>query len=86
MHFFSSTRWRKGAQLDDGLEGGPLVLFDKTGQALVISAFNAFMASSLELKNQVVSWGIMGDVNTVPAGFECQTIMYYSPDGINKVK
>ncbi|XP_041370298.1 uncharacterized protein LOC121384124 [Gigantopelta aegis] len=29
-------------------------------------------------------WGIMGDVDSVPAGFEYQTIIYYSQHGINK--
>jgi len=74
-------------KLYDGLSAGPLLIFDKSGSVLVISAFNNFMAASYEhdTVNSTVSWGIMGKVNSIPKGFQYSTIMYYSDNGINKV-
>ena len=75
------------SRLGEGLDGGPLVVFDNTGHAVVISAFNQFMAASFSHNqhDHTVSWGIMGDVDTVPEGFQLQTIIYYTDKGINKV-
>ena len=83
-------RWDiENVELRDGYNGGPLCIFDKQGNAVVISAFNQFMSASVHLRKNVgyasVYWGIMGDVDSVPAGFEYQTIVYYSEKGINKV-
>ena len=74
-------------KLRAGLEAGPLLIFDKLGSVLVISAFDNFMAASYDhdVTNATVSWGIMGRVNVVPKGFQYSTIMYYGAHGINKV-
>jgi len=83
-----AVRWTKDLpKLRAGLEAGPLLIFDKFGSVLVISAFDSFMAASYEHddKNSTVSWGIMGKVNSILKGFQYSTIMYYGASGINKV-
>jgi len=83
-----AVRWRKDLpKLQAGLDAGPLLVFNKSGSVLVISALDNFMAASYEhdTNNCVVSWGIMGKVNLVPKGFQYSTIMYYGASGINKV-
>jgi len=74
-------------KLRAGLDAGPLLIFDKSGSVLVISAFDNFMAASYEhdVNSATVSWGIMGKVDSIPQGFHYSTIMYYSASGINKV-
>ena len=74
-------------KLQSGLNAGPLLIFDKSGSVLVISALDNFMAASYkhDTNKCAVSWGIMGKVNSVPKGFQYSTIMYYSASGINKV-
>ncbi|KAK3600159.1 hypothetical protein CHS0354_012282, partial [Potamilus streckersoni] len=70
----------------DGLEGGPLVLFNQNADTLIISPFSQFMASSLwhdGLYGGSVYWGIMGDVESVPPNFQYDTIVYYA-NGISK--
>jgi len=83
-----ADRWSRDLpKLYGGLDAGPLLIFDKSGSVLVISAFDNFMAASYEhdVDTATVSWGIMGRVNTIPKGFQYSTIMYYSARGINKV-
>jgi len=73
--------------LHAGLDTGPLLIFDKSGSVLVISAFDNFMAASCEhlISSSTVSWGIMGKVDLIPKGFQYSTVMYYGATGINKV-
>jgi len=83
-----AVRWTKAVpKLHAGLKGGPLLIFDKSGSVIIISAFNNFMAASYEhdVSSSTVSWGIMGKVDSVPKGFQYSTIMYYGASGINKV-
>jgi len=85
----SVYRWTRNLpKLQAGLDAGPLLIFDNSGSVLVISAFDNFMAASYEhdVNASTVSWGIMGKVNSVPKGFQYSTIMYYSANGINKVR
>ena len=74
-------------KLHAGLDAGPLLVFDKSGSVLVISAFDSFMAASYEhdVNTSTVSWGIMGKVDSIPKGFQYSTVMYYGARGINKV-
>ena len=73
--------------LHDGLNSGPLAIFDEFGKVLVISSFDHFMSSSYDhdTTSSTLSWGIMGRVATIPAGFSCSTILVHSSDGFNKV-
>ena len=72
-------------KLPDGLLSGPMLLFDKMGHVIIISAFSEFIANSYYHDNTTVSWGIMGDVNYVPAGYTMETVVFYSSEGINRV-
>jgi len=84
----AAVRWTKDLPLlFGGLKAGPLLIFDKSGSVLVISAFDNFMAASYEhdVIYTTVSWGIMGKVNSIPKGFQYSTIMFYGAGGINKV-
>ena len=72
----------------DGMSGGPWVVFDQSGNTLVISPLNSFMSTSVshDSTKNTVSWGVMGNASSVPAGFSSWTIMYYSNKGINDVR
>ena len=72
-------------KLTDGMQGGPVVVFDPHGNTLVVSPFSQFMAASMTYVNNTLSWGIMGEVDSVPNMYSVQTIMYYSSEGINRV-
>ena len=83
-----AVRWTKDLpKLHAGLDAGPLLVFDKSGSVLVISAFDNFMSVSYEhdVNSSTVSWGIMGKVSSIPKGFQYSTVVYYSASGINKV-
>ena len=89
-HSFSPVvnyRFLKPLTLSSGLEAGPLVLFNKSGPTLVVSAFSEFMTSSMWYNTtaQSLHWGIMGKAFRLPKGYETKTVLFYSPDGINKV-
>ena len=71
----------------DGIEGGPLVLFDNSGKVAVISPFDQFMVatSTYNANTTQLGWGIGGKVKEIPAGFTYRTIVHYTDKGINKV-
>lgn len=69
-----------------GISGGPVAIFDQEGNTVIIAPFSQFMASSVthpDFDNSV-GWGVMGGVQSVPPGYQCDTILYYAK-GINKV-
>ncbi|XP_046547807.1 uncharacterized protein LOC124257721 [Haliotis rubra] len=72
--------------VNGGLGGGPLVMFDRHGNTIIIQAFTNFMAVSMyyDETTSTINWGIMGDVDTVPAGFEINVVLYPTDKGINK--
>ncbi|XP_064616666.1 uncharacterized protein LOC135480695 [Liolophura sinensis] len=72
------------ASINYGIVGGPLLLFDHDQNVLFISPFNEFMAASVYKEDDVISWGIMGGVNDIPAMYESSFIVYYSNQGINQ--
>ncbi|XP_070177492.1 uncharacterized protein [Littorina saxatilis] len=88
MSFGTSTfdaaigRWENGSTLTyGGRQGsGPLVLFDKTNNALVMGPSSTFTLASLwqDVDNAYVYWGIMGGVTTLPAGFQYSLALLYS--------
>ncbi|XP_046547851.1 uncharacterized protein LOC124257766 [Haliotis rubra] len=78
-------------KIDDGIEGGPLALFDKvkTANTLIISPASRFMSSSIWRQNSStggnkVYWGTMGGVEDVPVGVETSIILFCGNQGINK--
>ncbi|XP_046547847.1 uncharacterized protein LOC124257764 isoform X1 [Haliotis rubra] len=78
-------------QIDDGLESGPLAIFDrlKTANTLIISPASRFMSSSIWRQNAStggdnVYWGTMGGVENVPLGVETSFILFCGNKGINK--
>ena len=74
--------------LPDGLYSGPLVLFDQNDNVLILSSFNRFTAASYmhDVKTDTVGWGVMGNVDSIPAGFELETILFSGQNGINQVQ
>ncbi|XP_056009973.1 uncharacterized protein LOC125678812 [Ostrea edulis] len=68
-----------------GISGGPLAIFDRDGNTVIIAPFSQFMASSVTHPDfdKSVGWGVMGGVKLVPPGYQCDTILYYAK-GINK--
>ncbi|KAH3797073.1 uncharacterized protein LOC127837128 [Dreissena polymorpha] len=70
-------------RLNDGIEGGPLAIFDKDGNTLVFSPFNSFMAASFLHADGNYYGGVMGGVSEIPAGYNQDFILYYA-SGINK--
>ena len=83
-----SFRWGDATtDVNDGIEGGPLVLFNVEQDVLVISPFEEFMDSSLfqDHSARTVSWGPMGGIDHVQGGTSFATIMVYGSKGINDV-
>ncbi|CAL1533730.1 unnamed protein product [Lymnaea stagnalis] len=79
-------KWGPQASFTTGMQGGPLVIFDNATNALVISPMSQFMAASDQLNSssQVLHYGIMGLVDTVPSNYSVDFIIYYSNEGINQ--
>ncbi|XP_050393125.2 uncharacterized protein LOC126811499 [Patella vulgata] len=72
----------------DGLDGtGPIVTFDKLGNAFLFAPLDSFMTTSysIDRDNSTISWGTMGGVDEIPAGFTYSVIMVYSDQGVNGV-
>ena len=74
-----------------GMQGGPLVLFNITqdgeGDTLILSPFSHFMATSLTQKNKttgnILEFGVMGSMSTIPANYMHSMLVFYSPRGVN---
>jgi len=78
-------RWdESSSEIGSGLENsGPIAVFS-TKQGVVISAASQFMSASQEFKGGVLSFGVMGGVQSIPAGFEMEFIFQSAPDqGVN---
>lgn len=77
---------RVSKRLHDGLDSGPLVVFDQDGRTLVISPFDHFMAASYwhNTVDQTINWGIMGRVGSIPQDYTFSTVIFYESHGINK--
>lgn len=74
------------------LIGGPLVLFNRNGDTLVISPMSNFMSTSsqLILNKQdggvsSLNFGVMGSANVITPDYSLDFIVYYGNQGINKV-
>lgn len=74
--------------INDGMQGGPLVLFDTLGDTLIISPMSNFMSASMQHKRLApnsIHYGIMGGVNSIPKNYTVDFMVYYSDQGVNKV-
>ena len=71
-------------KLFGGLSSGPLSLFNQEGVAAVISSHSNFMTTSAD-SSFVSSYdlGIMGSVESIPAGFTVSHVFFVSDRGIN---
>ncbi|XP_033764085.1 uncharacterized protein LOC117345186 [Pecten maximus] len=72
-------------KIADGMLSGPLAIFDETGTTLLLSSADNFMASSVwhqESPGGRVNWGVMGGVDSIPAGYSVRTILVPA-QGIN---
>ncbi|CAG0889291.1 unnamed protein product [Cyprideis torosa] len=82
----TSDRFQRGTtKINDGENGGPLVLFDRSGSALVISFASSFTASNLfhDHVRETVDFGVKGTVDSIPLGFTVDTIFHLCRRGIN---
>ena len=80
--------WNKPVRkINDGIAGGPLILFDPSGDTLIISQMSEFMSTSMHysLLDASMSFGIMSGVDQVPPEFSADFMVYYSNEGINQV-
>ncbi|CAF2075690.1 unnamed protein product [Rotaria magnacalcarata] len=71
-----------------GMNGGPIAIFNFTQRGekdlLVLSPFSQFMATSLSQTINVLEYGVMGSILSIPANYNHSMIIYYSPRGINE--
>lgn len=77
-----------GRVVDSGMEAGPVVIFNLTDQGqrdvLVLSPFSQFMATSISQRDNILQYGVMGSMLTIPANYTHSMVIYYSTDGVNK--
>jgi hypothetical protein len=76
------------SQINDGLSGGPLVLFNTAGDTLILSQMSQFMATSMQhekFSGGYLNFGIMSGVDTIPANYSADFLVFYSNKGINRV-
>jgi hypothetical protein len=81
--------WNSSSKvIESGILGGPVFLFNFTQRGekdlLVLSPFSRFMATSLSQTNNVLEYGVMGSILTIPANYNHSMIVFYSPQGINE--
>lgn len=80
IHDVAVGSWASGSKdIQSGLYGGPLSIFNASGVSLVMSAFNEFMASSVyyDPASSVVMQGVMGRVQEIPKGYQLQTVVHF---------
>jgi len=58
--------------LEGGAQSGPLLLFDKSGNVMILSSYSNFMAHFMDYNtgSGVASYGIMGGVTEVPSHYQ----------------
>ncbi|CAF1203111.1 unnamed protein product [Adineta steineri] len=84
-------RWNSRSKVikSGGMESGPMVLFNLTqkgeGDILVLSPFSRFMATSLSQTNRnILDYGIIGSMLSIPVNYNHSMIISYSSNGINQ--
>lgn len=68
-----------------GIKGtGPLVIFQQTSHlAVVMSPFTNAMAANQAYSNNILDYGIMGNVTDIPIGYEISTIVSFAEGSVN---
>ena len=86
--------WGAGSGVvGEGIDGtGPLAIFEEgMARTVVVSAHSNFVAASQSIQDSpphpsgasVISYGVMGSVNQIPAGFVLETVVVASASGPN---
>ena len=71
------------ASLSQGVRSGPIVLFDRQGQvSSMLAPLTSFMSASIVQEGGTVQVGVVGSMESVPAGWSLETILYYERDGV----
>ena len=85
METSRATKWTGAGSVGSGAYGGPFVLFDGKGDALVVSAATEFAAHATapSIGNaSAVAFGVLGSVRKIPRGFAVATVLTLGCDGI----
>jgi hypothetical protein len=71
--------------ITSGIKGtGPLCVFQKSHHlAAVFSPYSNAMAHNQAYKNNILDYGIMGNITFIPAGYEISTIVSFAEGGVN---
>lgn len=73
--------------INDGIGGGPIVMFDSTGNTLIISQMSEFMSTLLQKEGKSganINFGIMSGVDKIPTNYSVDFVVFYSDKGINQ--
>ena len=66
-----------------GVRSGPIVLFDAQGRtASMLAPLSSFMSASVVQAGDMVHVGVVGSMESIPAGWQLDTILYYEDDGV----
>lgn len=81
--------WNSSSQvIRSGMQGGPVVLFNLQqhgeGDTMILSPFSHYMATSLSQKGNVLQYGVIGSMSSVPANYAHAMMLFYSARGINE--
>ena len=73
--------------IKDGIDGGPIALFDAGTNAVFMTPFNSFMVATprYDKNASTYGWGIVGEIQKLPPQYKVETILYYSDEGIREV-
>ena len=80
-----AVAWTGAASLESGAYSGPFVLFNGTGDAVVVSAAGEFTVHShaASARNaSAVAFGVLGSVTKIPKGFAVATVLTLGQEGI----
>ena len=85
MEGSKAVPWNGPASVAVGAYGGPFALFDGFGEAVVASAASEFAAWSVAASSadaSAVGVGVLGSVESLPAGFSLETALTAGADGL----
>jgi len=71
-------------QVPEGLLAGPMAWFDLHNHAIVLSSLSSHMNWGLAQSETSLQFGIMGSVDTIPAGFSAASVLTASSGGLSR--